>query len=79
MTSCIRNTRGAHRICQERETMANQANTNIPERPQPTRADERINAVPSEKERMEREANKLAHKGAEREHEFDDTQKPFTK
>jgi hypothetical protein len=59
--------------------MANEANTNIPERPQPTRADERINAVPNEKERMEREANKLAHKGAEREHEADDQQKPFTK
>jgi len=59
--------------------MANEANTNIPERPQPTRADERINTVPSEKERMEREADKLAHKGAEREQEFDDTQKPFTK
>jgi hypothetical protein len=28
---------------------------------------------------MNREANKLAHKGAEREHEFDDQQKPFTK
>ena len=59
--------------------MANEANTNIPERPQPTRTDERINPVPSEKERMEREADKLAHKGAEREHEFDDQQKPFTK
>lgn len=41
--------------------------------------DERINAVPNEKERAEREADKLAHKGAEREHEFDDQQKPFTK
>lgn len=59
--------------------MANEANTNIPERPQPTPAGERINAVPTEKERMEREADKLAHKGAEREHEFDNQQKPFTK
>lgn len=59
--------------------MANEANTNIPDRPQPTSADERINAVPTEKERAEREANKLAHKAAEREHEFDDQQKPFTK
>ena len=59
--------------------MANEANTNLPERPQPTRADDRINAVPTEKERAEREANKLAHKGAEREHEYDDQQKPFTK
>jgi hypothetical protein len=59
--------------------MANEANTNIPERPQPTRSDERINPVPSEKERMEREADKLAHKGAEREHEFDEQQKPCTK
>jgi len=41
--------------------------------------DERIKGVPSEKERAEREANKLAHKAAEREHEFDDQQKPFTK
>jgi hypothetical protein len=59
--------------------MANEANTNLPERPQPTRADERINAVPSEKERMEQEADKMAHKAAEREQEFDDTQEPFTK
>ena len=59
--------------------MANE-NTNIPERPQPTPADERINAVPTDKERMEREADKLAHKGAEREHEFDNTaETPFTK
>jgi hypothetical protein len=58
--------------------MANE-NTNIPERPQPTPANERINAVPTDKERMEREADKLAHKGAEREHEFDNTQRPFTK
>lgn len=55
--------RGAHRICLERETMAYEANTNIPERLQPTRADERINPVPSDEQRMEREANKLAHKG----------------
>jgi len=59
--------------------MANEANTNIPERPQPTRADERLNPVPTDEERMEREADKLAHKGAEREQEFDDQQKPFTK
>jgi hypothetical protein len=52
---------------------------NIPDRPEPTHADQRINPVPNEKERAEREANKLAHKGAEREHEFDDMQKPFTK
>ena len=59
--------------------MANESNTNIPERPQPTRADERINPVPDDKGRVEREANKLAHKAAEREHEFDNQQKPFTK
>lgn len=59
--------------------MANEANTNIPDRPQPTRADERINPVPTDEERMEREADKLAHKGIEREHEFDDQEKPFTK
>jgi len=51
--------------------MTNERNT--------TRADERINPVPSDKERMEREAHKLAHKVAECEHEFDDMQKPFTK
>jgi hypothetical protein len=59
--------------------MANETNTNIPDRPTPTPADERINAVPNEKERADREANKLAHKGAEREQEFDNQQKPFTK
>jgi hypothetical protein len=59
--------------------MANESNTNLPERPQPTRADERINAIPDEKERAKREADKLAHKAAERELEFDDQQKPFTK
>ena len=59
--------------------MANEANKSIPDRPEPTPMDKRINAVPSGEERMEREADKLAHKGAEREHEFDDQQKPFTK
>jgi len=59
--------------------MANESNSNLPERPQPTYLDERIKGVPSEKERAEREANKLAHKAAERELEFDDQQKPFTK
>jgi hypothetical protein len=59
--------------------MANESNSNLPERPQPTNLDERIKGVPSEKERAEREANKLAHKAAERELEFDDQQKPFTK
>ena len=61
------------------KTMANESNTNIPERPQPTGADERINAVPDEKERMEREADKLAHKSIDREHEYDNQQPPFTK
>ncbi|MGA8090352.1 MAG: hypothetical protein WCA10_23970 [Terracidiphilus sp.] len=59
--------------------MANETNMNIPDRPQSTPMDKRINPVPTEKERAEREADKLAHKGAEREHEFDDQQKPFTK
>ena len=59
--------------------MANESNANLPERPQPTNLDERIKGAPTEKERAEREANKLAHKAAEREHEFDDQQKPFTK
>jgi hypothetical protein len=49
---------------------------NMPGRPQPTPADERINPVPDEKERAEREADKLAHKGVEREQE--ETQKTFT-
>jgi hypothetical protein len=75
----IRVTRAAHRSCLERETMANETNMNIPDRPETTPADERIHRVPNEKERAEREANKLAHKGAEREHEFDNLQKPFTK
>lgn len=60
-------------------TDKNPQNTSVPERPEPTHADQRIKPVPTEKERMEREANKLAHKGAEREQEFDDMQKPFTK
>ena len=37
--------------------MANEANTNIPQRPPPTRAEERINPVPGDKERMERPSN----------------------
>lgn len=57
----------------------NPQNMNIPDRPEPTHADQRINPAPNEHQRAEREANKLAHKGAEREHEFDDMQKPFTK
>ena len=60
-------------------TDKNPQNMNVPDRPEPTHADQRINPVPNEKERAEREADKLAHKGAEREHEFDDMQKPFTK
>ena len=59
--------------------MANETNTNIPARPQPTKADKRINPAPSEKERAERQADKLAHKGVEREQQVDDMQKPFTK
>ena len=57
----------------------NAQNTNVPSRPEPTHTDKRINPVPDEKERAEREADKIAHKGAEREHEFDNMQKPFTK
>lgn len=60
-------------------TDKNPQNTNVPDRPEPTHADQRIKPVPDERERAEREADKLAHKGAEREHEFDDMQKPFTK
>lgn len=59
--------------------MADETNMSVPDRPQQTRVDERINPVPNEKERAEREANKLSHKAAEREHEYDDQQKPFTK
>ena len=59
--------------------MANETNMNMPDRPNPTPMDKRVNPVPDEKERAEREADKLAHKGAEREHEFDNQQKPFTK
>ena len=57
----------------------NPQNMNIPDRPEPTHTDKRINPVPDQHERVEREADKLAHKGAEREHEFDNMQKPFTK
>ena len=60
-------------------TDKNPQNANVPERPQPTHADQRINPVPDQKERADREADKLAHKGAEREQEYDDMQKPFTK
>ena len=59
--------------------MADETNMSVPDRPQPTGADQRINPVPDAKERAEREANKLSHKAAEREHEYDDQQKPFTK
>ena len=52
---------------------------NVPERPEPTPADQRIKPVPDEKDRAEREADRLAHKGIEREHEVDDMQRPFTK
>ncbi len=76
---CILGEWPVHRSRLERENMANETNMNIPERPEPTPADERIEPVPNEMEREEREADKLAHKGAEREHDFDDLQKPFTK
>jgi hypothetical protein len=68
-----------HRIWRERKTMENVANANMPDRPDRSRADERINPTPDPKERVEQIADKLAHKGAEREQEFDDQQKPFTK
>lgn len=57
----------------------NPQNMNVPDRPEPTHTDQRINPVPNERERAEREADKLAHKAVEREHEFDSMQKPFTK
>ena len=44
----------------------NPQNMNVPDRPEPTHTDQRINPVPDERERAEREANKLAHKGIER-------------
>jgi hypothetical protein len=59
--------------------MANETNMNIPDRPEPTHADERIKPLKDSKERGEEVADRLAHKGAEREHEFDDQQRPFTK
>jgi len=77
--ACIRVDWAVHRNRLEREAMANETNMNIPDRPNQTPMDKRINPVPNEKERAEREADKLAHKGAEREHEFDNQQKPFTK
>lgn len=57
----------------------NPQNMNMPGRPEPTHSDQRIKSVPNEKDRAEREADKLAHKGIEREHEVDDMEKPFTK
>jgi hypothetical protein len=60
-------------------TDSNPQNMNVPDRPEPTHADHRINPVPDEHDRTEREADKLAHKGIEREHEYDNQQKPFTK
>jgi hypothetical protein len=69
----------AHRIWLERKSMENVANTNMPNRPDRSRTDERINPTPDSEERAEQVADKLAHKGAEREQEYDDQQKPFTK
>lgn len=60
-------------------TDKNLQQTNVPDRPQPTQTDKRIHPVPDERERAEREADKLAHKAIEREHEVDDMEKPFTK
>ena len=78
--ACILREWPVHRSRLERETMANEANMNIPDRPEPTPADERVKPVSNEneKERVEREADKLAHKGIESEQDFDDLQKPFT-
>ncbi len=59
--------------------MENVANTNMPDRPGRSRADERINPTPDPGERVEQIADKLAHKGTEREQEHDEQQKPFTK
>jgi hypothetical protein len=59
--------------------MENLASNNIPDRPEVTPADKRLNPDPDAKERVERIADNLAHKGTEREHEYDDQQKPFTK
>jgi hypothetical protein len=59
--------------------MENLANTNIPDRPAVTPADKRINPEPDAEERVQSVADELAHKGAEREQEYDDQQKPFTK
>ncbi len=59
--------------------MENLANTNIPDRPKVTPADKRLNPKPDAKERADRVADNLAHKGAKREQEYDDQQKLFTK
>jgi len=59
--------------------MENIANTNIPDRPEGTPMDKRINPEPDSKERGEKIADEIAHKGAQREHEYDDQQKPFNK
>jgi hypothetical protein len=63
----------------ESMTDTNPQNMNVPDRPTSTPLDKRINPAPTDRERADREADKLAHKGAEREHEFDNLQKPFTK
>jgi hypothetical protein len=55
----------------------NPGNMNVPSRPEPTHTDQRIKGVPDEQERAEREADKIAHKGIEREQSS--MQKPFTK
>jgi hypothetical protein len=59
--------------------MENIANTNIPDRPEGTPLDKRIKPEPDADERGDQVADNLAHKGAQREHEYDDQQKPFTK
>ena len=37
----------------------NPQNSSLPDRPEPTHTDQRINPVPDERERAEREANRL--------------------
>jgi hypothetical protein len=59
--------------------MADESNFDMPESPEQTPPDKRIDPASSKIDRAEREANKLAHKGIKHEHEFDNLQKPFTK
>ena len=59
--------------------MVDESNFDMPESPEQTPPDQRIDPEAKHEDGAEREANKLAHKAIKREHEFDSLQKPFTK